>query len=217
MVLCFYLVARFPLCPVVVGLKFFSMGLLELRSHEATSPIISWVLDWKSFWNSCPAMTDKVLPRLLDLLSMRCLPLGSCRSIYVRIPTAPFAKRNLSWGLKRGKCRVAIYITRTALSHGWFSTILARFAGTNQPCRTWPATTFEVRALEVEAAVIITAAATAMVEPGGGTKGGGTHGHFCGHFDPLAGATVMELLGAAQPLSMKRTALVLDGHLTKAF
>lgn len=60
---------------------------------------------------------------------MRCQRFTSLGVISARTLIALFAKIDLSWGRKRGRCPVIIFITPIASFLGWFNTILALFVG----------------------------------------------------------------------------------------
>ena len=67
---------------------------------------------------------------------------------------ALFAKIDLSWVLKLGKCHVIIYIIQIVLSHGWFSTTLVLFAAMNCHLRDQAVVIVVKTLVEIEVAVL---------------------------------------------------------------
>lgn len=66
--------------------------------------------------------------QLQDLLSMPYQRSRFRRSTFMQIPRALCARKNSSWGLRRGSFRASISTTLTASYHGFNATVRALFA-----------------------------------------------------------------------------------------
>lgn len=163
-------------------------------------------------------MIDGVLLQHPDLRLMQCPQLRSHRNIFAQILIAQFAKTDLSWVPKQGKCHVIIYIIQIVLSHGWFSTTLVLFAAMNCHLRDRAVViVIKPQAVEIEVAVIV------VIPMEGRTVGiireDEVHGRFCGHSAHLTLVlTTTKQVEAAQQLCMKiftNRRGIMDGLLIK--